>query len=234
MDPEQHSVAKEFDLYNESYEDTVNASLPFSKADFFTRVKIDYFLDILTRHGIEPKSAKVLDMGCGIGMYHKSLKTKVGSLNGIDVSSECIEQAKIMNEGVSYEAYNGGRLPYQDNSFDSVMVVCVMHHVPVKGRREFMDEMLRVLKPSGLGVMFEHNPVNPLTMRVVNNCPFDADAVLLKSGTAENLFNQSGFKDPRSRFILSIPPANNTLRSIDRLFSKLPLGAQYYTIASKP
>lgn len=234
MDPEQHSVAKEFDLYNESYEDTVNASLPFAKADFFTRVKIDYFIEILKRHEIEPKAAKVLDMGCGIGMYHRSLKTKVGSLHGIDVSSDCIEQAKKMNEDVSYESYNGGRLPYPDNSFDSIMVVCVMHHVPVKGRSEFMDEMLRVLKPSGLGVMFEHNPINPLTMRVVNNCPFDADAVLLKSGTAEKLFEESGFNTPKTRFILSIPPPNEILRSIDRLFSKLPLGAQYYTIARKP
>ena len=234
MDPEQQSVAKEFDLYNKSYEATVNDSLPFAKADFFTRVKIDYFLDILKSHDIEPNTAKVLDMGCGIGMYHSSLKTKLGSLHGIDVSSDCIEQAKAMNEGVLYESYNGGTLPYADNSFDTILVVCVMHHVPLKGRSEFMDEMLRVLKPSGLGIMFEHNPKNPLTMRVVNNCPFDADAVLLKSGTAEKLFYESGFETPKSRFILSVPPPNKALRSIDRLFSKLPFGAQYYTIARKP
>lgn len=71
-------------------------------------------------------------------------------------------------------------------------------------------------------------------MRVVNNCPFDADAVLLKSGTAEKLFYESGFETPKSRFILSVPPPNKALRSIDRLFSKLPFGAQYYTIARKP
>ena len=97
-----------------------------------------------------------------------------------------------------------------------------------------MDEMFRVLKPSGLGVMFEHNPINPLTMRVVNNCPFDADAVLLKSNVAEDLFEASGFGKPKSRFILSVPPPNRFMRSLDRLFSYLPFGAQYYTYANKP
>jgi len=99
MDPEQNSVAKEFDQYNENYKDAVNASLPAMgmKADFFSRVKIDYFIDLLRSNDFTPETVKILDMGCGVGMYHNLLKDKVGELHGVDVSVECVEQAKKMN-----------------------------------------------------------------------------------------------------------------------------------------
>lgn len=35
------------------------------------------------------------------------------------------------------------------------------------------------LKQGGHFIIFEHNPVNPVTRHLVKNCPFDADAVLL-------------------------------------------------------
>jgi len=124
-------------------------------------------------------------------------------------------------------------LPYDDNSFDAAMTICVMHHVPVKNRDHFLSEMHRVLKPSGLAVVFEHNPLNPLTMRVVNNCPFDADAVLLKSKETSQLLANNGFKATRSRFILSFPPLNWVFRQVDKIFAYLPFGAQYYTSGRK-
>ena len=61
-------------------------------------------------------------------------------------------------------------------------------------------------------MVFEHNPKNPLTMRVVNRCPFDRDAVLLKSAETVRLFEQAGFEAVERRYILTIPAANRWLR----------------------
>ncbi len=81
--------------------------------------------------------------------------------------------------------------------------------------------------------MFEHNPVNPLAVHVVNNCPFDADAVLLRAPKTKALLSGAGFEDVVARSIITIPPFNAFFRGIDRLFSRLPLGAQYYVAAKK-
>ena len=52
--------------------------------------------------------------------------------------------------------------------------------------------MARVLRPGGIAAIFEHNPLNPLTRRVVSNCVFDEDAVLLRRRRARGLLRQAG------------------------------------------
>jgi SAM-dependent methyltransferase len=148
------------------------------------------------------------------------------------VSGESIEVARRRGLPVSYDIYDGATLPYSDEWFDVVFAICVLHHVPPARWSAFASEMRRVLKPGGLALIFEHNPRNPLTMRVVNSCPFDADAVLLRSETTEALLSAANFKQVQSRYILSIPAANTWLRRVDSLFSGFRFGAQYYVTAT--
>jgi hypothetical protein len=67
-------------------------------------------------------------------------------------------------------------------------------------------------------------------MKAVNSCEFDKDAILLPPSDSEDLMMQAGFRDIDSRYILNLPAAGMLLRRIDRCFSKLPFGAQYYTV----
>jgi len=80
--------------------------------------------------------------------------------------------------------------------------------------------------------VFEHNPRNPLTQRIVSNCVFDKNAVLLRSETTRSLIRQAGFTDLIERFIFSIPPSGRFLRSVDLLLGRLPFGAQYFIKAT--
>jgi len=234
MDPQQAQTAKTFDAYKENYADAVDAAVSFTglSADFFTRVKADYIGDIVQAHFGRAMDLDVLDIGCGVGAYHSLLKSKFRSLSGVDVSGACVETARQRNAGVIYDVYDGSRLPYPDKSFDLAFTICVMHHVPPSQWTTFAREMRRVLEPGGLALVFEHNPHNPLTMRAVNGCPFDEDAVLLPSGETEALFRAAGFSAVSSRFILSVPAANRFLRGVDRIFSGLPFGGQYYVMAT--
>lgn len=236
MDPQQRSVAEEFDTYKTTYRDAVNESLGFTglNVDFFTRVKADYLRDLLSEQFTSLDDISLLDIGCGVGNYHKLVKSYVGSLTGVDVAAECVSQAKADNPGVRYDSYDGRRLPYEDGSFDAAFTICVMHHVPPENWPDFVAEALRVLRPGGLFAVFEHNPLNPLTMRVVNRCPFDRNAVLLKSSRTVDLLRNAGFNEVVAHFILSMPAANDLLRKIDRVFARLPFGAQYYVVGTKP
>jgi SAM-dependent methyltransferase len=200
------------------------------RVDFFTRVKMDYLVEII--EGMRPTAspAEVLDVGCGIGNGHPLLAGRIGRLTGIDVSRSCIERAREQNPWVDYTTCDGIDLPFGDKSFDVVFAVSVFHHVPLADRLALALEFRRILRPAGLFAIFEHNPRNPLTMRVVNNCEFDRDATLLDRRDSEALMASAGFRDIATRFILTVPAIGAALRALDRLFAALPVGAQYYTI----
>lgn len=235
MDPQQKAVAEEFDQYQTSYKDAVNNALSFSglNVDFFTRVKTDYMIDLLKSAFGSTEALRVLDVGCGVGNYHALLRDQFNALAGVDVSAACIETAKQNHPDVEYQVYDGTRLPYDDASFDVAFTICVIHHVPTAQWPAFVAEMGRVLRPGGMALVFEHNPRNPLTMRVVNRCPFDKDAVLLNAHEARALFSTPQFSDVETRHILTVPALNGLLRRVDSAFGALPLGAQYYLTARK-
>jgi ubiquinone/menaquinone biosynthesis C-methylase UbiE len=222
----------EFDAHSQDYDRKVNQALAFSglRVDYFTKVKAAYLLDIIADAFGAARKVDLIDIGCGIGNYHPSLSPRVGRLAGVDVSADCIETARRRNGAVEYATFDGRILPYPDDSFDVAIAICVLHHVPVTDRPGLLNEVRRTLRPNGRLVIFEHNPSNPLTMRVVNNCEFDKNAVLLKRSECERLLNESGFSDVTSKFILTAPSFGRFTRKIDSMFSSLSFGAQYYTI----
>lgn len=225
----QKTVAAEFDKYGKRYSETVEQSLivPGLNVDYFTKVKSEYLLDLLTDKIETPKKLDVLDIGCGIGNYHSHLVDKVGSLSGVDVSSESISLARQHNLEVSYSVYDGVALPFPDDTFDAAYTICVVHHVPQASWKRFYSEMNRIVKPGGLGIVFEHNPYNPLTLRVVSNCPFDEHAVLLNQTKCRELLSGAGFAEVTSHSILNIPSIGKLTRHLDRAIGILPTGAQY-------
>jgi SAM-dependent methyltransferase len=176
----------------------------------------------------------VLDVGCGVGNYHSLLRPGLNRLCGVDISSESLKAARLRNEQVEYAHFDGINLPYPDQSFDAAFAICVYHHVPVAQRAALTRSVKMALRPGGLFLIFEHNPRNPLTMRVVNRCEFDRDAVLLKNEEAETLLLQADFTDVGTKHILTIPSFNKMTRQIDQVFGSLSIGAQYFTSGRVP
>lgn len=236
MSGKDHTHSNEFDAYRSSYADTVNNSISFSglKVDFFTRAKAVRLVDILDATHGSAKDLSILDVGCGVGTYHPLLRGKVGSISGIDPSSECVAEARRNNPDVNYSTYDGDRLPFENGSFDATFAICVMHHVPQPKWGQFSSELARVTKPNGLVILFEHNPYNPLTQRAVSNCPFDADAVLLSKRTAARYLEEAGLTRVTGKYILTIPSITGLPRRVDDALGRVPTGAQYYVVGRAP
>jgi SAM-dependent methyltransferase len=223
----------EFDEYSQSYDQTVNSALAFAglKVDFFTKVKADYLNELIKTRFDDPSRASVLDVGCGVGNSLSLLAAgAVGRLAGVDVSEACLATARGRTAGVEYSIYDGLHLPHPDASFDVAFSICVFHHIAIADRIPLAHDIRRVLRPGGMFAIFEHNPLNPLTMRVVNSCEFDKNAILLRSAEAETLMREAGFREVYTRFILTIPAKGSALKYVDQMFGRLPLGAQYYTV----
>ena len=98
---------------------------------------------------------QILDFGCG------SLTLSImaaqsypqASFHGVDIDDKILSIAakKMKSAGVSVkiERYDGGRLPYPDNYFDRVMSSLVFHHLTLRQKYAALDDIYRILKPSG-------------------------------------------------------------------------------------
>jgi ubiquinone/menaquinone biosynthesis C-methylase UbiE len=232
MDPQQQAIAEEFDRYNDSYDDAVNRAISFSgqKVESFTRAKADDLIRTIASHFEQPRRLNLLDVGCGIGNYHPFLTPVVGAVSGVDVSGACITKAQERNPSVAYSVYDGDRLPYPDGKFDVTFCVCVIHHVPPDRWQQFVNEMRRVTRAGGLIVVYEHNPKHPLTRKVVHDCEFDRDAVLLTMAQSRALLEGTGCAEVMAGSILTLPPIGGFIERLDGLFAKLPFGSQYRVI----
>ncbi len=228
-------MATLFDDYKTSYGDEVQRSVEFSglKHDFFLVAKADYLRRLVDERGLRAGGRRVaaLDVGCGIGALHPYLDGIFDTLSGCDISQESIDRARAERPQIEYRHYLPNRLPFGDASFDIAFASCVLHHVPPEHWQEFIAEMKRVVRPGGVVAIIEHNPLNPLTRLAVLRCPFDEDAVLLSSRRTRKLLEGAGLHEQKDEHILLLPSDKPLPRRIERMFSRLPIGAQYVSSA---
>ncbi len=103
------------------------------------------------------KGKKVLDLGCGPGIYSKILKSRGAKVWGIDLSEREIEIAKVHANGVDFKVGNAYDLPYKSGFFDIVVSALVVDHF--KTPRVAFSEVRRVLKDGGTFLFSIYNPV---------------------------------------------------------------------------
>ena len=226
----------DFDAYGLDYRAAIERAIAFSGADhsFFTRAKVRALLDLTARRVGNPRELSFLDLGCGPGETDRLLKDQVGNLTGADSSTAMVEAAREQNPWATYHAVSANEaLPLEDASFDVCFAICVLHHVDPPGRPALLAEMARVTRPGGVVAVFEHNPFNPVTRRAVAGCEFDRDAVLLTRGEAERLLANAGLSAVEGRYTIFFTRDSARLQRVERLLSRVPLGAQYVVWASR-
>jgi len=131
----------------------------------------------------------------------------------------------------SFVAFDGNRLPFPDSTFDCVFAGCVFHHVAPAEHRDLLAEVRRVIRLGGHLMIYEHNPLNPLTVRTVKACPFDDHAILVRARRLSAALEAAGFGGTRVRYRVFFPRALRWFRPLEDSLGWLPLGAQYYAIA---
>jgi SAM-dependent methyltransferase len=226
-------VAAEFDRYADRYEELIERSIGFSGQNhaFFLEARARSLLALVRRRLGEPERVKALDVGCGTALGHRYL-TSLGRLEGVDVSEAMVATARRQNPDVRYYVGDGSRLPVDDGTFDLAFTACVLHHVPVAERGPFVRELRRVTRPGGLVVVFEHNPLNPLTRLAVSRCEFDEDAILLSLRETKRHLAGAGLAVAEARYILFFPWHGKLVERAEATLRRLPAGAQYYVAGS--
>ena len=213
-------------------------SLPAHVVEHYLRKRTAY----VVRHC--PTGAG-LDVGCGTGSLAQRLAEAGYQMTGVDPSRGMLEILRRQAPSVRAVQASGGALPFPDNRFELVITVATLHHIADRAQvRATLEEMVRVLKPGGRLVVWDHNSRNPRWPSLMARVPQDTGEERLigeqeivtglrSAGATAVSCVQLGFVPD------FVPPALLKAASVaERLAERTPMvrryGAHNVVLASKP
>jgi SAM-dependent methyltransferase len=226
----------EFDRFADAYDDQHRANVAVTGEDpeYFAEYKIRELKRIVERLGIDV--SRIFDFGSGIGNSIPFFRRYFSnaSLTSADVSERSLALCKQRHpQSSNYVLIEDRRIPCEPGAFDVTFSACVFHHIPHDEHVRWLKELHRITRPDGLIAIFEHNPLNPLTVHAVNTCPFDANAKLILARDLVKRMNAAGWDSSSVQYNLFFPRALAWLRPFEASLTWLPLGAQYVVVARK-
>jgi ubiquinone/menaquinone biosynthesis C-methylase UbiE len=146
--------------------------LQLSPRIYHTLIRPKWFTKLYIQNHIQKHfnftDKKVLDFGAGTGA--NCTLCRPDHYFGIDPDSYRIEFAKRLYNDYRFETFKGNELPADSHSFDYILIIAVLHHIPPEMVYGYIKEFKRVLKPDGRIVviepcLFEKSPISNWFMR---------------------------------------------------------------------
>ena len=218
FDPQQQA---EFDQYAGSYESMHAQSVSASgeSPEYFAIYK-QKVLERMLGAGFE---RPVLDFGCGIGNLTMHIAKSFLNVHGYDPSAASAKLAQTRAPSAKFYD-DPDALP--KGHYGAAILANVLHHVPPAERPALMKTVASTLAPGGRLVIFEHNPLNPVTRHAVAICPFDDGVELLYPGEVKRLLRGAELTRVSLDYIVFFPHALAMARPMEPGLKWLPLGAQ--------
>ncbi len=110
----------------------------------------DRRLEMIARAAGDRIRGRVLENGCGVGMYVEKLTGLGSRVIGLEFDFERAVEAHVRSEGIINAA--GESIPLSSSTFDLILSHEVIEHV--QDDRTAIREMVRTLKPGGRAVIF--------------------------------------------------------------------------------
>jgi ubiquinone/menaquinone biosynthesis C-methylase UbiE len=226
----------DFDQFAEDYREihTKSISISGETSEYFAEFKLKWLSKKVSRESV----FTFLDLGCGDGIFTQWFFKYFPNANylGVDISAASIEIAnKREIKGAFFQTYDGINIPFETDSIDYCIAACVFHHIDHSLHSQVLNEIHRVLKVGGKFYLWEHNPNNPVTRKIVAECEFDKDCELLKPSYSKNLINNGTFKSSSIDFVIFMPRGKffNHFLFLEKYMRSIPIGAQYVLTAVK-
>ena len=161
--PTPPAAATDFDEIAEEYDE----SLPAHVVEHYLRKRLAF----LRRH---TKPGPTLDLGCGTGSFAERVTDAGYLVTALDPSRGMLRVLTRRRADIPAVAAEGGRLPFADNTFAVTYCIAVMHHVAAPDAvRQTLTEMVRVTRPGGHILVWDHNPRNPYWPLLMKRVPQD-------------------------------------------------------------
>ena len=117
----------------------------------------DRRLELIRRH-VPLENKRILDVGCGLGMYVEKFRRFSSEVYGVDIDPEKVELAQRRLPNISLAPAED--LPFKDRSFDVTLLHEVIEHL-VDDRRG-ISEAVRCTDVGGHVVIYAPNRLYPL------------------------------------------------------------------------
>ncbi len=134
------------------------------------------------------KGEKILDIGCGDGVFTNELAKRGVSITGIDISKHDLslakKRAKKMNLKTKYFLADAAKMPFPDNYFDKVFSICTFEHI--KKEADAFSEVSRILKENGLFILSVPAERNLFLPKILVRLPKNIKRVLFSSLVVES------------------------------------------------
>ncbi len=136
---------------------------------------IAHYLDKRVRFVVEHcEPGRGLDVGCGTGILAQRLAESGFAMSGVDPSRGMLDMLAERAPDVTAVRGSGERLPLDDGAFDLVLSVATMHHIADPAAiQATLAEMVRVTRPGGRILVWDHNPRNPYWKHLMARVPQD-------------------------------------------------------------
>jgi SAM-dependent methyltransferase len=132
------------------------ADVALGNPSFVWRFGQDRRLNIIRQYA-PLEGARILDIGCGLGVYVRKLREFSDRVYGIDIDGKRLREGAATTPGPLLGV--GERLPFRANVFDAVVLNEVIEHV--RDDAATIGEALRVLTPGGRVLIYAPNRLYP-------------------------------------------------------------------------
>ncbi|MEP7145554.1 MAG: class I SAM-dependent methyltransferase [bacterium] len=217
----------DFNKYAEDYEGILDKDLKIfgEESGYFAEYKVKI---VHETSSIIPTN--ILEYGCGIGLNLGFFKKYFpqSEIHGCDISQKSIEIASLRNKEIDCFIIDEETLRDRKEKYDLIFVSCVFHHIAPALRKNSIKQIKDLLKKGGALYIFEHNPINPVTQKIVRECVWDEDAILLDMKETISLMKDEDFEISDKKYYLFFPARLNFLRPLEKFLGIVPLGGQYF------
>jgi len=143
---------------------------------------------------------RILDAGCGTGMFTRDLLAAGAAVTGLDLSLPMLRRAGIKAADRPFLMVGGDlrRLPFAENSFDKVVSVTAIEFI--EDAKGAVGELFRVTRPRGRIVVASLNRLSPWAVRRTEN-----------AGKGHTLFRHARFRSPDE--MTTLAPTNCLIRT---------------------
>ena len=194
MEDETTRVKEHFDVqagqYNHYYR--LRTTCGAQKVGRKTHLLIDF--------GNIKSGCRVLELGCGTGVYTEELARTGAEVFAVDLSQNMLNIAKqnLNAPNIFYMQSDANKLPFPDKSFDSVVGTYVLQYINLDS---CLPEIVRVLRDRGRVAFVEPNMANPACFIAKKIGFFRTKLVQCHESTAffsgqlKRIFRRYGFVD---------------------------------------
>jgi dTDP-4-dehydrorhamnose reductase len=121
------------------------------KEHWLMKIRRTIVQDSLDRYlGKAPKHTKLLDFGCGSGIFVEELEKAGFDAHGVDISDEAVRFGAL--QGIkNLSVIDSHKINFPDNTFDVVLSMDVLEHL--EDEEWALKEIERILKPNGIFVV---------------------------------------------------------------------------------